>query len=88
MLCCMKTCVVYVSMGVPEAQTVKNPPADAGDPGMIPGSGRCPGGGNGNPTQSSCLEESMDRAAWQVIPSIGSQKELDTPAGLNNCKLF
>ena len=36
----------------------------AGDAGSIPGSGRSPGGGNGNPLQYSCLENPMDRAAW------------------------
>ena len=45
---------------------VKNPPANAGDTGVIPGLGRAPGGGNGNPLQYSCLEHSMDRGAWQV----------------------
>ena len=40
---------------------VKNPPADAGDMGLIPRSGRSPGGGNGNPLQYSSLENSMDR---------------------------
>ena len=46
---------------------VKNPPAnarDSGDSGSIPGSGRSPGGGNGNPLQYSCLEKSTDREAW------------------------
>ena len=42
----------------------KNPPANAGDASLIPGSGRFPGGGNGNPLQYSCLENSMDRVAW------------------------
>ena len=37
---------------------------DAGDLGSIPGSGRSPGGGNGNPLQYSCLENPMDREAW------------------------
>ena len=37
---------------------------DAGDMGSIPGSGRPPGGGNGNPLQCSCLENPMDRGAW------------------------
>ena len=37
---------------------------DAGDSGQIPGSGRSPGGGNGNPLQYSCLENPMDRGAW------------------------
>ena len=48
---------------------VKNPPADAGDirdVGSIPGSGRCPGEGNGNPLQYSCLENPMDREAWRA----------------------
>ena len=40
---------------------VKNPPAHAGDVGSIPGSGRIPGEGNGDPLQYSCLENSMDR---------------------------
>ena len=38
----------------------KNPPASAGDVGLIPGSGRSPGGGNGNPLQYSCLGNPMD----------------------------
>ena len=48
---------------------VKNPLAnkgDAGDMGLIPGSGRFLGEGNGNPLQYSCLENSMDREAWWV----------------------
>ena len=46
---------------------MKNPPANTGDTrdvGSIPGSGRPPVGGNGNPLQYSCLENSMDREAW------------------------
>ena len=49
---------------------VKNPPANAEgirDLGLIPGSGRSPGEGNGNPFQYSCLENPMDRAAWHAI---------------------
>ena len=48
---------------------VKNPPAKTGDTrdeGSIPGSGRCPGVGNGNPLQYSCLENPMDRGAWRA----------------------
>ena len=48
---------------------VKNLPANAGDitdMGSIPGLGRYSGGGNGNPLQYSCLENSMDRGAWRV----------------------
>ena len=43
---------------------VKNLPANAGDVGLSPGSGRPPGGGNGNPLQYSCLENPTDRGAW------------------------
>ena len=49
------------------ALMVKNSPANAGDlrdTGLIPGSGRSPGGGHGNPLQYSCLENLMDRGAW------------------------
>ena len=48
---------------------VKNMPAnarDARDTGSIPGSEKFPGGGNGNPLQYSCLENSMDKGAWQA----------------------
>ena len=45
---------------------VKNPPANAGDVGSIPGSGRSPEGGSGNPLQYSCLGNSVDRGAWRV----------------------
>ena len=49
------------------ALVVKNPLANAGDTGSIPGSERSPGGGHGSPLQYSCLENPMDRAAWQAI---------------------
>ena len=48
---------------------VKNLPANTGDiryVGLIPGLGRSPGGGHGNPLQYSCLQNSMDRGAWQA----------------------
>ena len=59
---------------------VKNPPANAGDlrdVGSILGPGRSPGGGNGNPLQSSCLENPMDRGAWWATVH-GVAKESDT----------
>ena len=43
---------------------VKNLPANAGAPGLIPGLGRSPGERNGNPFQYSCLENPMDRGGW------------------------
>ena len=48
------------------AQMVKNPPANAGDPSLIPGWERSSGGGNGNPLQYSCLENPMDRGTWRA----------------------
>ena len=45
---------------------VKNSPANAGDAGSILGSGRSPGEGHGNQLQYSCLENPMDRGAWQA----------------------
>ena len=57
-------------MGFPGGSVVKNPPASVGNTGdasSIPGSGRSPGGGNGNPLQYSSLENPMDRGAWQAI---------------------
>ena len=62
-------------MDFPGSKVVKNLPANAGDArdmGSIPGSGRSPGVGNGNPLQFSCLENSMDRGAW--LQSMGSQR--------------
>ena len=53
-------------VGLPGGSVVRNPPANAGDPGVvvsIPGSRRSPGEGNGTPLQCSCLENSMDRGA-------------------------
>ena len=45
---------------------VKASASSVGDPGSIPGSGRSPGEGNGNPLHYSCLENPMDRGAWQA----------------------
>ena len=56
---------------------VKNLPANTGDVGLIPGSGRSPGEGNGYPLQHSCLGNSMDRGAWRATVH-GVMKELDT----------
>ena len=62
----------YLFMGLtcfPGGPVVKNPSASAGEvrgAGSIPKSGRSPGGGHGNPLQYSCLENPMDRGAWQA----------------------
>ena len=53
----------------------KNPPANAGDPGLIPGLGRSPGGGHSNLLQCSCLENPMDRGAWQAtVPKVAKSQ--------------
>ena len=70
-------------VGFPGGLAVKNLPDNAGDTGLIPGSGRSPREGNGNPLQYTCLENSMDRGAWQAVVH-GITKELDMSQQLNN----
>ena len=53
-------------MGFPGGSVGKESACNVGDLGLIPGLGRSPGEGNGNPLQYSCLENSMDRRAWRV----------------------
>ena len=63
------TCKILIQECFPGGTVVKNPSAntgDAGDVGSIPGLGRSPGGGNGNPLQYSCLGNPMDRGAWSI----------------------
>ena len=58
------------ALGFQGGTVVKNPPANAGDArdvGLIPGSRRPPGVGNGNQLQCSCLGNPMDRGAWRAI---------------------
>ena len=57
---------------------VKNPPANAGGTGSIPGSGSSPGEGDGNPLQYSCLGNPMDSGAWQSHSPWGITKAADT----------
>ena len=60
--------------GFPGGTVMKNPPANAGDArdvSSIPGSGRSPGGGDGNPLQYSCLDNFMDRGAWLLYSPDG-----------------
>ena len=59
----------YQVTGLQVVLVVKNLPANEGDirdMGSIPGSGRSPGGGHGNPLQYSCLENSIDKGAWRA----------------------
>ena len=73
----MKMTVGKHIMGIPGGSVVKNPPANAGDLGLIPELGRCPGEGNGNPLQYSCLGNPTKRGAWQATVH-GFPKESDT----------
>ena len=69
----------------PDGSVVKNPPVNAGDTkdlGLIPGSERSSGSGNGNPLQYSCLGNPMDRGAWWGSSS-WSNKESDTTEQLS-----
>ena len=61
---------------------VKESACKAGDPGLIPGSGRSPGGGRGDPLQYSCLENPMGRGAWQA--TVHGSQELDKTARLKH----
>ena len=58
-------------MGFPGSSVVKNPPANAGEMGSIPGSGRSPGEGNGNPLQYSCLGNPLTKEPGR-LQSMGS----------------
>ena len=54
----------YLAEGFPDGSDGKESACNVGDQGLIPGLGRSPGVGNGNPLQYSCLENPMDRGAW------------------------
>ena len=58
--------LTILRMGFPGGSEVKNLHANAGDAGLIPGSGRYPREGNGNTCQYSCLQNSIDRGAWRA----------------------
>ena len=53
-------------MAFPGGSVVKNPPANGGEMGLIPGARRSPGERNGNPLQYSCLGNPVDRGAWRA----------------------
>ena len=60
--------------GFPGGSDSKESACNAGDPGLIPRSGRSPGEGNGNPLQDSCLENPMDRGAWWATPWVAQSQ--------------
>ena len=64
---------------------LKNLPVNAGDEGLIPGSGRSPGEGNGNPFQYSCLGNPMDRETWRAMVH-GTAKESGTTTAIKQLK--
>ena len=67
----------FRNVGFPSGSDSKESACNAGDPGLIPGLGRSCGEGNGNPLWYSCLENPMDRRAWQGC-SLRGYKESDT----------
>ena len=67
---------MYTHRGFPGSSDGKDSACNAGDPGSIPGLGRCPGEGNGYQPQYSCLENFIDRGAWRAI-IYGDSKESD-----------
>ncbi|CAN0404375.1 unnamed protein product [Rangifer tarandus platyrhynchus] len=72
----LSLCSPHLFKGFPGGSVIKNLPVNVGearDVGSIPGLGRSPGGGHGNPLQYSCLENPMDRGAWR-LQSMGLQR--------------
>ena len=63
------------TLGVPGGSEGKESTCNVGDLGLIPGLGRSPRGGHGNPLQYSCLENPMDRGTWRA--TVRGRKELD-----------
>ena len=60
------SCVGLLCIGFPGGADIKESAGSAGVPGLIPGLGRSPGEGNGNPLQYSCLKKPEDRGAWKA----------------------
>jgi len=56
---------------------IKNLPANTGDKGLIPGSGRSTGGGNGNPLHYFCLENPMERGAWRAHTGLSNKTTIN-----------
>ena len=65
---------IYKNMGFPSGSDSKESTCNMEDLGLIPGLGRSPGGWHGNPLQYFCLDNPMDRGAWEGLQSMGSQR--------------
>ena len=74
--------------GFPGGSNSKEVACDAGDPGLIPGSGRSPGEKLGNPLQHSCLENPMDRGAWQAIVHESQRVRHDGVTNSSTCYIL
>ena len=62
---------------------------NAGDPGLIPGSGRSPGEGKGNPLQYSCLENPMDGGPWwAIVHGTAESSTTEQVHSLHSCKIY
>ena len=71
--------VIVIPLDFPGGSVAKNPPANTGDMGSIPGLAKSPGGGNGNPLQYSCLGNVMDRGAWgATVHGVSKRHDLGT----------
>ena len=73
---------LFLAMGSSDGSMVKNPLTNVGHAGLIPGLGRTPGEGNGNPLQYPCLENPIHRGAWWAAVH-GGHKESDTTEQLS-----
>ena len=76
-------------LGFPDGSVVQNLPVnagDTGDSGLIPGSGRSPGGGNGNPLQHSCLGNPIDRGTWRAtVHGVAESDMTEHTASTHTC---
>ena len=78
-IACREMIHSFLNEASQETFRVKNPPVNRGgisDSGSIPGSGRSPAGGHGNPLQYSCLQKPMDRVAWQAMVHRNAESDM------------
>ena len=69
--------LIVKNMRFPDGSVVKNLPVNAEDTSLIPGLGRSPGKGNGNPLQYSCLGNPMDRGSWWArVHEVAKESEM------------